>query len=452
MEEITLFEQMIESVEKSKQKSSGAGQNKACYPFPDHVVLKDHKETNTSVKKYILSDLQHQRETIDKLRTLHNINVPRLVYYTTKANTLFQIQERAQGKPLGFMSAQNYISYLKTYDNDKLIDIIERSEEGKFNTKLETYVDKNGNTLGKSTPLRDAIVEYNNNTLKTLLACDDSMLTKYLEDYKTLYVTYGFRIDNHCENFYFDKNKGITFIDLNVSQDNKNNRYLQTIDSEGKTNNHKKDTLTPVQSSANTDIDCLQEAINETFFLYPFADEETRVLNNLLVKKACRCAQNSPSFSNAVTSGKLEEYKTKTLNRRQEYASDEELKDFINVVKSNNNPLLVSKFQSNYSRYEYCMDFNTMDASFVLSYLEANPDFKPEETKEKEETKSSPFAKISNAFNSIVNHIKRNQIKQQDMIVDNEKTTPLEEFDDYRTVILEDPNFEFDPKDDNFSL
>lgn len=450
MEDIKTFEQMIESVEKSKLKSSGAGQNKACYSFPSHVVLKDHKETDSSIKKYILSDLQRQRETIDKLRSLHNINIPRLVYYTTKANTLFQIQERAQGIPLGFMSARNYISYIKQTNPDKLIDIIERSEEGEFNTKIKSYVDKNGNTLGKSTPLRDAIVEYNNQNLKALLSCDDAMLTKYLEDYKTLYVTYGFRIDNHCENFYFDKEKGITFIDLNVSKDNKNGKYLNSIKNADKTittAKAKEEILNPIQSTADTEIDSIQEAINETFFLYPFADEETRVLNNLLVKKACRCAQNSPSFSNAVTSGKLEEYKTKTLARRQEYSSEEELKDFVNVAKSNNNPLLVAKFHSNYSRYENCMDFDTMDLPFVLNYLEQNPDFKPKDSSKKEETKNSPFEKISNAFNSIVKHIKENQIKQQDMLVDNEKTTPLEEFDDYRTMILEDPDFEFDPDD-----
>lgn len=457
MEDTRFFDEIIDNLRY--RKPFAAGQNSAAYevsknathntPRLDYVLLKSHKELDSSIKSYILSDLQKQQATISKLRERHNINTPRLVYYTQKAGTLYQIQERANGRPLGFMSSKNYISYIKSTDHDKLIDIIERSEDGEFNTKLKTYVDKNGNTLGKSTPLRDAIIKFNNDNLKAILACDDSILTKYLEDYKTLFVTYGFRIDNHCENFYFDEKKGITFIDLNVSADNKNGQYLRNLESQEnstQTQNSREDALIPVTSDADMEINCIKEAINETFFLFPFADEETRILNNLLIKKTCRCVTNSSQFNDAVNSGKLEEYKNKTLNRRIEYASEEELLDFVNVAKSNNNPGEIVRFQTKYSYYEKCMDFETMDTGFVINYLEQNPEFKPNNPKDK---KTSPFSKVSDAFNSIVNHIKNTQFKQQELLIDNNKTAPIEEdFEDYRTRILEDSDFEFNSNDD----
>ena len=433
-------EQFDEMIRKSGNvvKDTAEGQHKLCYDFHGFVVLKDRDtyDNETIVKK--LSELQEQRTTIGRLKKLHGINIPDIVYYTTKANSLYQIQERAKGRPLGFCSVKSFIGYLKQIDLESLTDLLIQAKEEDFSTKLIVETSEDGIKYGKPSVLRKAITEYNNNSLKSVLMADDSLLLKYLEDFKTLNLTYGFKLDNHSQNFYFDENIGFTFIDVNLTN---KNRFIWAKSQEVETADGKKvDPLVPTPEHI-IDVEkehfVIREAVGETFDMNPFGDEETRLLRNLLYKKAFRCLQQS-SFNQTLQNNKLDMYLLEALSNTKENASDQELADFMTVVQNGKQPQEITEFKLKYSTHEPCIYFDSMDYDFIAQYLKQNPEFAPSselmnnlQPKVATERKPNFFERTLNTFDSIVNRIKNKGANNNSSTQSDQNIYTEDYFDDY---------------------
>lgn len=156
------FEELIESITRKKPSTSGL--YKSCYLTHKYAILKQEKDSLPSLRK------SQRQIAVANLKKL-GFNTPSIVYRTTKKDYDFEIQERAEGKPL---------FYNKFYDKD-----------------LSNF----------------QIHKLNKERFLEILSIPDEQFVQYVE---SMYIGHQFDLlgDMHNHNVIYSKEKGFQFIDL----------------------------------------------------------------------------------------------------------------------------------------------------------------------------------------------------------------------------------------------
>ena len=339
-----IVENYINSI-LNKTDTSMSGQDKTCYFQKNTVILKS-KHPSNDFKKYS----RLNRSFINTVRRIDNINIPKIIFYTTSASGDYQIQKRAKGNPIGFWQTESFLNYLRSISPEQHSILLNNTENFINNSGVEEIIN-----VSFKNPLDQAIIKHNNNHLKEILNCNNNHVTKALNDFYTLIFKYGCFMDTHSENLYFDKNKGFSFIDIE-SKD----RSLDLSDSIGH---------------------YFKDFVNNYFETTPYENLETRFLRGLMVKKSFFCFQNS-QYCNNESINEINNFSEFDLN----IPTDREYKHLR----------ILSKHSPNETEYQESEDFlqsiygpefdiNEIDVDFILDYLDNhkeydykfNPEIKP---------------------------------------------------------------------------
>lgn len=339
-----IIENYINSI-INKTDTSMSGQDKTCYPQKNTVILKS-KYPSENFKQ----SLKQNRSFINHVRRVDNINIPKIIFYTSFASGDYQLQSRAKGKPVGVWQAESFLNYLKSTSPDEYINLKKETEEYLKLSDIEDLIN-----VSFKNPLDNAQTQHNNNSLKEILNCDDKHLTKALNDFYTLIFKYGCSIDTHSENLYFDKRNGFSFIDIEG-----NDRSLDVSDTISR---------------------CFKSFVNNYFETSPYENLETRFLRGLIAKKSFYCFQNS-EYCNSENIKEIEDFDNfdLTIPTDREY-------DHLRILSTHDPSELKYKESELYLKSIYGPEFNIdeIDVDFILDYLDNhkeydykfNPEIKP---------------------------------------------------------------------------
>lgn len=344
-----IVEKYINSIIE-RTATSMSGQNKVCYPKKHTVLLKSKYQFDT-----FKQTSKQNRSFINTVRRADNINIPRIIFYTSSATGDYQLQSRAKGKPVAFWQSDSYLNHLKNISPEIFTQLQNESQNFIDNLEVEEIINSTNGNFPIKHPIDKAIIEHNNQTFKEILNCNDKHLTKALNDFYTLIYKYGCFMDAHSENLYFDKNKGFSYIDIDAE-----NRSLDVSDSIGHV---------------------FKSFINNYFDATPYEDTETRFLRGLIAKKSFYCFKNS-QYCNSDGIKQIESFDQYDLT----IPTDQEYESLRILLTTNPSE---SKYQQseNFLKSMNGPDFNIneIDTNFILSYLdnhteydfEFNPEVKP---------------------------------------------------------------------------
>lgn len=205
-----VLQKNITKILKKEIKPNFKGSYSYCYECGNFVILRSISGTNSEKENTDFYDL---KRTIAKLKSDYNVNTPTLFAKFTINNQQFKIQERAKGQNLSinYPHTAKALAY-KSY-------VCDESDTEKVRVQEESILPGEEKFIG------DFLFKYNNNILGQLVDSKQNLFNKYVRDF-VLLTKNGVQIDFYrSENFIFNKEQGISFIDLsfNGKDNTKNN-------------------------------------------------------------------------------------------------------------------------------------------------------------------------------------------------------------------------------------
>jgi len=163
---------------------------------PQQAIL---KKPNVKCATEYIKSFNEKKSRCDNLANQGvNVAQPLECLYVSQKQAFYESQQYAKGDVIGISSPATASSKYLAQEY-----------------KVATYDDLENFTLSQqeANKMANGVVTYNLGMLNTLIHASDEHLIKFLSDYKTI-VKSDVSIDNTPENFVYDSEKGITFIDL----------------------------------------------------------------------------------------------------------------------------------------------------------------------------------------------------------------------------------------------
>lgn len=208
-----ILQKCISKILKKEIKPCCKGSYSYCYECGNFVVLRSINKVSNNEEQN--SNFKNLQKTIETLKSKHKVNTPRLFAEFFINNQRFVIQERIRGLNLSIYYP--HTAKALAYNNC----VCDESDSKKDLENEKEILTNEVKIIG------DFLFKYNNSILKQLIEAKQCIFDDYVRDFVKLTKS-GVQIDYfRSENFIFNKENGITFIDLSV---NKNPKQDYKID------------------------------------------------------------------------------------------------------------------------------------------------------------------------------------------------------------------------------